>query len=95
MLRSSLLGVGILVTGLTVSLFLGQMKQGIDIIGTIGIVLLALAGIVSGSFVSGDRVRANYSLEEENKRRLSWSLNLTLMGLPALAAALAYYVYKG
>lgn len=64
------------------------------ITGGIGVVAWLLAGILSGAFISGDRTRANESIEtaDDKKFRSKFSSVLFLTGLPFLIVALLIYL---
>lgn len=83
--------------GASIALCLGLLSGwglAINVTGGIGIVLLLLAGILTGAFISGDRARANYMVEsKENKDfKKKYSAVLFLCGLPFLIIALVIYV---
>ncbi|WP_369793133.1 DUF5316 family protein [Methanosarcina sp. 2.H.A.1B.4] len=51
-------------------------------IGFAGLIFVATAGVLTGSVVNGDRVRANYDTEdEERKEKNRLSKNLFLLAL--------------
>lgn len=58
--------------------------------GTIGIICFLLAGIVSDSFVSRDRMRTNFYSENKKERtkRNRYAFALFLLGAPNLFVAL-------
>jgi hypothetical protein len=63
--------------------------------GIIGFIFIGISMGMSGSMVSGDRMRANYATEsaEDRKERNRTTLNLMLLGLPSvLTAVLLYYL---
>ncbi|MNJ64580.1 hypothetical protein D3C77_605390 [compost metagenome] len=62
--------------------------------GGVGIGSWLLAGILSRAFVSGDRTRANNSIEsaEVKKIRNKYSIILFIFGLPLLIIALIIHM---
>jgi hypothetical protein len=91
-LRVGLL-LGIITSGLLFVLGLStQQFEAYSVIsGTLGIICLLLAGIVSETFVSGDRARANYYTEhkKDRKKKFRYSYIFFLLGVPNLLVALA------
>ncbi|WP_178025390.1 DUF5316 family protein [Paenibacillaceae bacterium] len=73
---------------------MSDWKVAVEIIGGIGIVSWLIAGIFSGAFISGDRIRANQSIEttEDKKDRIKYSLVLFVFGVPLLLTALIIYL---
>jgi len=66
----------------------------IDIVGLTGLIFFVIAGVLSGSFASGDRVRANYDYEyEELQEKNRWSKNLFLIGLFNFAISILTYEF--
>ncbi|MNZ99042.1 hypothetical protein D3C78_1183520 [compost metagenome] len=62
--------------------------------GGVGLGSWLLAGILSGAFISGDRTRANNSIEsaEDKKFRNKYSIILFIFGLPFLIVAMTVYL---
>lgn len=90
-MRSLMVGLVVAILGLAVSFLMdnpGIIMNGLLIIGAVPMVL---AAVFSGVLGSGDRVRANYSDEQDYRQRMRWSNNLFLFGLPNLLASLAIY----
>ncbi|MNN61461.1 hypothetical protein D3C81_1766960 [compost metagenome] len=60
----------------------------------VGVFSLLLAGVFSGAIISGDRIRANNSIEtpEDNKTRQKYSTVLFLAGVPFLLTSLVIYM---
>lgn len=58
--------------------------------GTLGLICFAIAGILNRAFVSGDRNRANYSIEEKKERdnRLKISSYMFIIGVPNIIIAI-------
>ncbi|TEB04403.1 hypothetical protein Psch_04130 [Pelotomaculum schinkii] len=94
-MRSFIIGLVIAISGLVVSLFLDNPNMVVNGLLMVGVVPMVLAAIFSGALVSGDRVRANYSDEQDFRQRMRWSTNLFLFGIPNLLASLAIYSING
>lgn len=62
---------------------------------TVGLISFTAAGVLSGAFVSGDKLRATDALEDdkEQRERKSWSVKFFVFGLPCFLAALVSYRY--
>ncbi|MGD6801889.1 DUF5316 domain-containing protein [Rossellomorea aquimaris] len=58
--------------------------------GGIGLLGLAISGIFSGAFISGNQIRANTSTEskEERKKRVRVMTTFALLGFPHFVAAI-------
>lgn len=83
-----------LITGgllLIVSLFLENPNAIMYLLLVIGIAPMGIAGFGTGAFVSGDRVRANYSSSNDFRERANIGSNLFLFGIPCLVAGIAIY----
>ena len=82
---------GLTVGGLLLitSLFLSDPKIIMYLLLIIGIIPIAISGLMSGSFVSGDRVRANYSDSTRFIERTNIGSKLFLFGLPCVVAGIA------
>lgn len=66
----------------------------IDIIGFSGLIFMVTAGILTGSFLSGNRIRANYNAEdEERKEKNRLSKNLFYVGLFNIAISVLTYEF--
>lgn len=57
------------------------------ILGTIGFLLLLIGGILSNSFVGGDRTRANYATEDSTERKNREKLWTTCLIIGVLCIA--------
>lgn len=90
-MRSLIVGLVVAITGLVISLFIDNPNMIMNGLLLIGAVPMVLAAIFSGVLGSGDRIRANYSDEQDYRQRMRWSNNLFLFGLPNLLASLAIY----
>ncbi|MGC7845812.1 DUF5316 family protein [Desulforudis sp. 1088] len=62
----------------------------IQVAGLFGVACLGLSAVFSGSLGSGDRIRANYTHEDEEDRtrRRRWATNLFFVGLPNVIGAM-------
>lgn len=62
--------------------------------GTIGLVSFLISALLTGTFVSGDQMRANWSSESSDERdiREGQATKLILFALPNLAGAIVYLV---
>lgn len=71
--------------------------MAIKVTAGIGGISWLLAGVLSGSFISGDRTRANQSIEtsEDKSFRNKYSSVLFVFGLPFLITALIMYLIWG
>jgi hypothetical protein len=90
-MRSLIVGLIVAIFGLVISLFINNPNLIMNGLLIIGAVPMVLAAIFSGVLGSGDRIRANYSDEQNYRQRMRWSNNLFLFGLPNLLASLAIY----
>lgn len=63
--------------------------------GAVGLFLLVLSMISSGSMVSGDRMRANFTSEttEERHKRTKLSMRLFFLGLPNIVVAVCFLYF--
>ncbi|TYS16625.1 hypothetical protein FZC78_11580 [Rossellomorea vietnamensis] len=74
--------------------FLAGLLTGSEMItficGGIGLFCLAISGILSGAFISGNQIRANTSTETKEKRRkrIRMMYLFALLGAPHFAAAI-------
>lgn len=76
-------------------LVMKDLQLAMNITSWIGIILLVVAMLLSGVFVSGDRMRANQAAEttERRKERNKTTFNALLMAIPNFATAIALYVF--
>ncbi len=83
-----------LVIALTVVLIgLGHWSFVSSVLGIVVLVCWGLGGILSGAFLSGDRIRANNFAENDDDRRIrvNWSITLFLTGLPSVITLLVVF----
>lgn len=85
---------GIFIIAAVTAFLKGNFAFIIDIIGFAGLIFVATAGVLTGSFVSGDRVRANYDVEdEERKEKNRLSKNLFFVGSFNIAISILTYEF--
>ncbi|TKC18994.1 hypothetical protein FA727_05455 [Robertmurraya kyonggiensis] len=89
-MKNLLLGIILAIVGFLVSILIWGSDKAYFIPGGIGIILLGLSMVLSGSMVSGDRMRANYATEssEDRHSRNKMLLNMTLICAPNLILAI-------
>ncbi|MEQ8155178.1 MAG: DUF5316 domain-containing protein [Clostridiaceae bacterium] len=82
-----------------IGIILNDWALTVKISGAIGLICIVVAGIASGSFVSGDRYRANDSLdtEEDRTRKNKISVLAILIALPNIIVTviLLFVLNKG
>lgn len=83
------------IIGVSISMLLWGMGRAYFISGIIGCVLIVIAMIMSGSMVSGDRMRANIATEtrEHRNERNKFTANSFLMAVPNILISLILYYY--
>ncbi|GAA0133986.1 hypothetical protein YSY43_08260 [Paenibacillus sp. YSY-4.3] len=73
-----------------------EWKEAINITGGIGVIMLLLAGILNGTFISGTRMRANREIEtemaEDKEFRNKSSSTFFLLGFPFFLTAIALFI---
>ncbi|PEJ57782.1 hypothetical protein CN692_11885 [Bacillus sp. AFS002410] len=86
-------GIILSIIGVLVSLFIFGINNASLITGATGVVFIMLSMLFSGSLVSGDRMRANYSSEskEDRRGRLETTIRLALIGFPNIIVSLLFY----
>lgn len=92
-----IIGTLFAIIGSLVSLVIGEMDKAHIIIGGIGFFFIGISMILSGSLVSGDKVRENYATESEEDRakRTQTTFRTALIAFPNLLVALfLYLLYK-
>lgn len=90
-----LLGIGLSIVGILISIFIWGIDKAYLVPGNIGLIFIGVSMLTSGSFLSGDRMRANFASEsaEGGKERNRITSNSLLLGLPnVLIAVLLYYL---
>ncbi|MEN6460634.1 MAG: DUF5316 domain-containing protein [Syntrophomonas sp.] len=93
MKKSLLLGITSAFIGVLTGLFLRDWSMTTKICGYIGLGCLLLAGIFEGSFLSGDRIRANYSSETKDtrNRRENIASYFFIISVPNVLAIILLY----
>jgi Family of unknown function (DUF5316) len=91
--RPFITGVVFLVVVLIVSMVLGDGSLILKISGGVGLIGMLASGLLTGAFISGDRIRANYYTEskEDRSKRIRTANSLFLFGLPNFAASVVYF----
>ena len=91
--KSLLLGIVCAFIGVLTGLLLRDWSMTTKICGYIGFGCLILAGIFEGSFVSGDRIRGNYSSETKDDRseRQNIASALFIVSVPNILAVILLY----
>ena len=94
-MKPFLFGTGILLAGLIIGMFKGDLEFGVNFSGIIGIGLLIISGVLSGAFISGDRIRANISTspQEDLNNTRKWGFVLMMTGMPGFIAAVVYHAF--
>ena len=79
-----------------VAFFLGDWSLVFNYSGLIGLVAFLISALLSGVFISGDRVRSNWTNEDSEDRniRQAWASKTFLFGVPNLLGAIIYIVLK-
>lgn len=81
---SFLIGILLSVIVIIFSLAFNDLYLGVKISGIVSAICIILAGIMSGSFASGDRIRASYSNESNKDKtmRAKYSRILLVFAIP-------------
>ena len=90
-MRSLLPGLIVGVLGIILSLVLQKSDMIMYGLFIIGLIPIIISGFMSGAYVSGDRVRGNYSDSKEFNERSGMSTKLFLFGIPCVLAAIAIH----
>ncbi|MGE7943902.1 DUF5316 domain-containing protein [Lysinibacillus xylanilyticus] len=92
-LRYLLIGVFLSLFGVLISMIFWGMEKVYLVTGTVGCIFIGIAMILSGSMVSGDRMRANFATEttDERDKRNKITMNAFLIALPNIFAAILFY----
>ncbi|MCR8644423.1 DUF5316 domain-containing protein [Paenibacillus sp. N1-5-1-14] len=97
--RSALLiGIGILLVIVLVSLIVGDTKIIVHYAGVLGLITIGLSAVLTGVFAESRRLRTEYREEqgrEDRRHRIRLATLFLLIGLPnMLVAVLMLYVQK-
>jgi hypothetical protein len=94
-----LIGLGLSVIGAVISLIIWGFDKLYYITGIVGLILLGLCVVLSGSLGTGDKMRANYATEtsEDRLNRDRFVTNCLFISIPNLfiAGILYFLSYKG
>ena len=94
-LKSFSLGIAFLLVFCIAALVVGDVQVVVNGSGGLGLVCFLVSALFSGALVSGDRMRANYGVEQEEdtKERMNWALVFFFIGLPNIAASAAIIIW--
>jgi len=90
-MRSFLPGLVVGVFGLIIAFFSHNSDIVMYSLFIIGFIPIIISGFMSGAYVSGDRVRGNYTDSKDFKERSGMSTKLFLFGIPCVLAAIAIH----
>jgi hypothetical protein len=92
-MKKFLVGIGIVVVALLISVFMSDFTLLYKITGVVAIISLIMSALFSGAFVDGDRLGRNLQSEskEDRKQRFLMTNTILLMGLPSLLISLVSY----
>ncbi|MGE7768795.1 DUF5316 domain-containing protein [Peribacillus sp. NPDC096540] len=92
-MKKFLVGIGIVVVALLISVFLSDFTLLYKITGVVALISLIMSALFSGAFVDGDRLGRNLQSEskEDRKQRFSMTNTILLIGLPNLLIAMVSY----
>lgn len=93
-MKKFLVGIGIVVVALLISVFLSDFTLLYKITGVVALISLIISALFSGAFVDGDRLGRNLQSEskEDRKQRFSMTNTILLIGLPNLLIAMVSYI---
>lgn len=94
-MNAFLVGIGISVVALLISVFASDLTLLYKITGGVAVIALVLSALLSGAFVDGDRLGRNllFETKEDKKGRIFLTNRLLLIGLPnTLTAILTYHL---
>lgn len=89
MKKSMILSFIVMCIGIVIGRIFNDWMLTIKICGFSGVICIGIAGVLNGSFVSGDRIRANYSFDtKEDRIEKSKISNFAIaVGLPNIILA--------
>lgn len=90
-MRSLLPGLIVGVLGIILSFLLHNSDMIMYVLFIIGFIPIIISGFMSGAYVSGDRVRGNYSDSKDFNERSGRSTKLFLFGTPCVLAAIVVH----
>jgi hypothetical protein len=87
-------GTCLAILGVLASVVMLGIEKAYFITGGIGFFLLGISMILSGSLVSGDKIRANFATEsdEDRNRNKKIMFRTAQIGMPNLVLALLIYL---
>ena len=88
-MRSFLSGLVVGVVGLIIAFFSHNFDKVMYTLFIIGFIPIIISGFMLGAYVSGDRVRGNYTDSKDFNERSGMSSKLFLFGIPCVLAAIA------
>lgn len=93
-LRKLSLGIALSIVGFLISILIWGTEKAYYIPGGIGIIMIGLSMVFSGTMVSGDRMRANYATESTDDRnsRNKMIFTMIIFGAPNLVLAVILYL---
>lgn len=93
-MRYFLFGLLLSLLSIFVTLVIWDIHMVYVVAGTISLFFIVVSMLLSGSFVSGDRMRANVAMEsdEDRENRYKVTTRSLLMALPNLIVALLFYI---
>ena len=88
-----LVGMLLALVGMLASIVIWDIEMVTTITGGIGLFFIVISFIISGAFVSGDRMRANLAAEsiEGRNQRNGTVLHSVLIAIPNFAVAILFY----
>ncbi|MGE7916380.1 DUF5316 domain-containing protein [Lysinibacillus xylanilyticus] len=92
-MRYLLMGVFLSLFGVLIAMIFWGMEKVYLVTGTVGCIFICISMILSGSMVSGDRMRANFATEttDERDERNKITVNAFLIALPNIFATILFY----
>lgn len=89
--------IGLVVAGLAtiIGILFNDLQLACTITSWLGIILLALAMLLSGTFVSGDRMRANQASEtkEMKQNRHNTTIYFLTIAIPNFITSIILYLF--
>ncbi|MEH7392383.1 DUF5316 domain-containing protein [Bacillus sp. JJ1503] len=94
-MRYLFIGIFLSLIGVLISIVVWGNEKAYLISGIIGMIFISISIVLSGSMVSGDRMRANFETEsvEDRRNRYSITLRSALIGIPNLVISLLCYMF--
>lgn len=94
-MKTLLLGICLSLIGVLVSIVIWDVEMVSTITSGIGFFFIAIAFVLSGALVSGDRLRLNLQTESVAGRnqRINASFRSALIAIPSFAVAILFYFF--